>query len=139
MFEPRRPWTSFWLWCWLPRRRSPSLQGPSAASFDDASGAAIPGASITFTNQATGPRRRRISGPDGPLLRRAAGRHVLGRGHAEGFGKKTKRDLKVDAGGAVTAEFILEARLEEEITVTSMKREETIFDTPVSVAAPDRG
>src|SRR5262245_66597042 len=47
-----------------------------------------------------------------------------------------QRDLKVDAGGTVTADFTLQTRLEESITVTAMKREETIQNTPFSVAAP---
>jgi iron complex outermembrane receptor protein len=54
----------------------------------------------------------------------------------KGFAKFTHEDLKVDAGATATANFTLEAHLAEEITVTSMKREETVFNTPVSVAAP---
>jgi iron complex outermembrane receptor protein len=53
----------------------------------------------------------------------------------KGFGRQTKRDLQLGTA-SLTVDFTLEARLEEEITVTSMKREATVHETPVSVTAP---
>jgi iron complex outermembrane receptor protein len=54
----------------------------------------------------------------------------------KGFGKQSQRDLKLDAGAAQSADFSLQTKREEEVTVTAMKREETVQNTPVSVAAP---
>jgi len=39
-------------------------------------------------------------------------------------------------GAALTADFTLQTKREEEITVTAMKREETVHNGPFSVAAP---
>jgi iron complex outermembrane recepter protein len=54
----------------------------------------------------------------------------------QGFRKVVMKDQNVAAGGTTTVDFALELRLLEDVTVTAMKREETVFSTPVSVAAP---
>jgi iron complex outermembrane receptor protein len=136
MFQPRRPWTFLLV---LALAAGPALAqstGTISGVVHDASGAGIPGATITFTNQATGATQAATSGPDGSFSAKLPAGTYTALVSLAGFGKQTRRDLKLDANGAVTAEFTLEARLSEEITVTSMKREETIFNTPLSVAAP---
>jgi iron complex outermembrane receptor protein len=101
----------------------------------DASGAAIPGATITITNQASRAAQTATSAPDGSYaVSLPAGVYSVSVA-LKGFGRQTKRDVQLGTA-SVTADFTLEARLEEEITVTSMKREATVHDTPVSVAAP---
>src|SRR6185369_1440507 len=52
-----------------------------------------------------------------------------------GFRKGTST-VTVAAGAANSTEFTLQPRLSEEVTVTAMKREETVQNTPVSIAAP---
>jgi iron complex outermembrane receptor protein len=54
----------------------------------------------------------------------------------QGFRKVAFKNQNVAAGGTTTVDFALELRLLEDVTVTAMKREETVFSTPVSVAAP---
>jgi iron complex outermembrane receptor protein len=54
----------------------------------------------------------------------------------QGFRKVALADQRVAAGGTTTVDVALELRLAEDVTVTAMKREETVFSTPVSVAAP---
>jgi iron complex outermembrane receptor protein len=53
-----------------------------------------------------------------------------------GFGRQTKKDLKVDASSPAAVEFSLEPQLQEEVTVTAMRREQTLEEVPFSVAAP---
>ena len=53
-----------------------------------------------------------------------------------GFGRQTRKDLKVDAGATLPSEFALEAQREEEVTVTAMLREQSVEDVPFSIAAP---
>ncbi|HEY7513191.1 MAG TPA: TonB-dependent receptor, partial [Vicinamibacteria bacterium] len=102
----------------------------------DASGAGVPGAVITITNQATKASHDVTSAPDGSFTASVPPGVYSATASVKGFAKWTHKDLKVDAGGTATANFTLEAQLAEEITVTAMKREETVFNTPVSVAAP---
>ncbi len=54
----------------------------------------------------------------------------------QGFLKVVNKAQRVAAGATLTVDFQLAIRLTEDVTVTAMKREETIFNTPVSVAAP---
>jgi iron complex outermembrane receptor protein len=102
----------------------------------DASGAGVPGATLTVTNQATRAAQDITSGADGSYAAKVAPGVYSVTASVKGFAKFTEKDLKVEAGASATANFTLEAQLAEEITVTAMKREETVFNTPVSVAAP---
>ncbi len=55
----------------------------------------------------------------------------------EGFAEDIRRDLELEAGATVTVDHILAlAPFAEQVTVTSLKREELIHDVPFSVAAP---
>jgi len=102
----------------------------------DAVGAAVPGATVTVTSQATNATQTATSGADGGFaLDLAPGVYAVSVS-LKGFGKQTQRELKLEAGKTLTADFTLQTKLEEEITVTAMKREETVQDTPVSVVAP---
>src|SRR5262249_26177112 len=54
----------------------------------------------------------------------------------QGFRRMIQRDLTLAAGGTLTVDFSLEVKVAADVTVTAMKREETVESTPVSVAAP---
>jgi iron complex outermembrane receptor protein len=47
-----------------------------------------------------------------------------------------ERGRRLDAGATLTVDFALQLRITEDVTVTAMKREDTVTSTPVSVAAP---
>ena len=100
----------------------------------DATGAGVPGATVTATNQATNTTRSTTSGPDGSYsLTLDKGSYAVTVTMA-GFRRVTQ--VVQVADGAKTVEFSLEASLSEQVTVTAMKRESTVLDVPFSVAAP---
>ena len=102
----------------------------------DATGAGLPGATLTITDQATGASRTATSGPDGSWEVSLPPGVYSVTAALRGFGRESRKELKLDAGGSLTADLALETRLEEEITVTALKREETLRNVPFSVAAP---
>ena len=101
----------------------------------DATGAALPGASVTITNEATGASQTVTSGADGSFTADVAPGEYTVAVSLRGFTRQSRRDVVVGAGGA-TAEFSLEPGREEEVTVTAMLREQTVADVPFSIAAP---
>jgi len=105
----------------------------------DATGAAVPGAAITITNQATGATKVVTSASDGRYGASVAPGVYSVSVALRGFGKQTQKDLKLESGATLTASFTLAAQLSEEITVTSLKRESTLQEVPFSVAAPTEG
>jgi iron complex outermembrane receptor protein len=110
--------------------------GRIAGVVRDASGAPIPGVAVTVTNQATGGSQSATAGSDGSFsVSLPPGTYSVAVA-LKGFGAQTRKDLAVAAGGTTAADFKLETRHSEEVTVTAMKREETVQDTPVSVVAP---
>jgi len=102
----------------------------------DSSGAGIPGVLLTVTNQATGTAATATSSSDGSYTLSVAPGAYSVNAALKGFGRQTRKDLKVDAGASVTADFSLQAQREEEVTVTATKHEEAIGDVPFAVAAP---
>jgi iron complex outermembrane receptor protein len=113
-----------------------SSEGRISGTVRDASGAAVPGATLTITNQATSASQTVTSSSDGGYAVSVPRGPYSVTVSLRGFGRQSKKDLQVAAGGNVTADFTLEALLAEEITVTAMKREATVQDTPFSLAAP---
>lgn len=102
----------------------------------DATGGAVAGAQVVVSNLTTGTTRSGVSGADGAYsVSVPAGSYGL-TVSMRGFGTQTKRDVTVAAGETATADFTLETRLDEEVTVTATKREEALRDVPFSVAAP---
>jgi iron complex outermembrane receptor protein len=119
----------------------PTLAQPSpgkiAGTVRDANGIPLGGAAVTITNQETGATRIVRTSETGAF--EAAdlppGVYTVST-DVQGFRKVIRKDQRLDAGGTLTLDSTLELKMTEDVTVTAMKREETIFNTPVSVAAP---
>ena len=109
--------------------------GSIGGTVRDPSGSTVPGATITAINQTTSATKSVTSTANGSYTISLPPGVYSVAVTLKGFGKQTRKDLKVDGGATVTADFSLETKLEEEITVTAMKREESIQNTPFSVAA----
>jgi iron complex outermembrane receptor protein len=111
-------------------------EGSISGVVRSASGDAMPGATITIINQETRVTRTVRSGTNG--VYQAAG---LAPGLYEvsadlpGFRKMTRTAGRLAPGESLTIDFSLEVGITEEVTVTAMKREETVHETPFSVAA----
>src|SRR5262245_55172993 len=68
----------------------------------DASGAGVPGAVVTITNQATKASHDVTSGADGSFTASVPPGVYSATASVKGFAKWTNKDLKVDAGGTAT-------------------------------------
>jgi iron complex outermembrane recepter protein len=113
-----------------------TTEGRLSGVVRDASGTGVPGATVTITNQATGATHTATSAADGSYAIGLAPGVYSVAASLRGFGTQSQKDLKLAAGAPLTADFTLQTKREEEVTVTAMKREETVQNTPVSVAAP---
>ncbi len=101
----------------------------------DATGVGVPGVTITATNQKTNASQTTITASGGSFsIALAPGTYSVSTSVA-GFRKATQV-VDVTTTAPKPIEFSLEAALSEEITVTAMKREETVLNVPFSVAAP---
>ena len=118
----------------MPAQSSP---GKIAGTVRDANGAAIIGAPITIMNQETLATRVARSS--------AAGAYEVGdlppglytvSADLQGFRKVIQKDRRLAAGATLTVDFGLELKAAEDVTVSAMKRDETVSKTPFSVAAP---
>ena len=102
-----------------------------------ANGEAIVGAAVTVTNQQTGAKQTvtSVAGgayeapdlPPGPYTVSA---------DVQGFRGVVVRDQRVEAGATHTVNIALQVKFSEAVTVSAMKRDETIQSAPISVAAP---
>jgi iron complex outermembrane receptor protein len=110
--------------------------GRIAGVVRDTTSAPIPGATITVTNQATHAVQTATTSTDGSYSVSVAPGPYSVTVSLPGFSRQTKRDVEVRAGGSATTDFSLEPRLQEEVTVTAMLREQDLADVPFSVAAP---
>jgi len=110
----------------------PSIRG----TVRDASGAGIPGAPLTITNQATRETQTVTSAGDGSYSATLAPGVYSVAVAVKGFARQTRREVSVQPGAAATVDFTLQTQLEEEVTVTALKRESTVIETPFSIAAP---
>jgi iron complex outermembrane recepter protein len=101
----------------------------------DASGAGVPGATVTAVNQSTKATRSATTGTDGSYaLSVPAGSYVVTVALA-GF-RRVTQTISIEPGASKPFDTTLEALLSEEVTVTATKREQTLFDVPFSIAAP---
>ncbi len=103
----------------------------------DTSGGVVGGATVTIVQQPAGVTSSVRSAADGSyaIAGLKPGLYTVS-AELLGFRKAIQKDLSVAAGGTVNADLTLEALLAEEITVTAMKREETVANTPFAVTAP---
>ena len=101
----------------------------------DATGAGVPGATVTVTNQGTKESRTATTGNDGSYSISVPPGPCSVAVSISGF-RKTAQNVDVTAGASKQVDFSLEAQVTEEVTVTATKREQTILEVPFSVAAP---
>jgi iron complex outermembrane receptor protein len=119
---------------------TPAVAQPSAGTIAGtvrvANGEAIPGASVSITNQATGTTRVVTSAAGGAYEATdlPPGLYTVS-ADVQGFRGMVVRDRRLEGGGTLTVNIALQVKFSESITVSAMKREETIQNTPVSVAA----
>jgi iron complex outermembrane recepter protein len=111
--------------------------GSIAGVARDSSGAVVPGVTVTVTNQATGASKTTTTDSEGryAVSELPPGPYTV-TADLLGFRRVVLKDQQLPAGGSITVDAALEAKLAEEITVTAMKREQSLADVPFSVAAP---
>ena len=101
----------------------------------DAIGMAVPGVTVTATNQATNASTSTATATDGTYTLTVPPGTYSVSASLSGFRRATQT-IDVNAPAPARAEFTLEPQLNEEVTVTAMKRELAVIDVPFSVAAP---
>jgi iron complex outermembrane receptor protein len=105
----------------------------------NAAGEPMPGATVTVINQETGTSRGARTGADGrySVAGLAPGLYSVA-ADLSGFGRSGRQDVRLADDQAATVDVTLDLKVAEEVTVTAMKREgeDTVFSTPVSIAAP---
>jgi iron complex outermembrane recepter protein len=108
--------------------------GKISGTVRDANGSPLGGAAISITNQATGATRiaRTSAAGSYDVWNLETGTYVVA-ADVQGFRKATQ---VIHLTAVATADFSLEIKVSEAVTVTAMKREEAIEDVPFSVAAP---
>ena len=120
---------------------APTLAQPSTGRITgtvrDTNSVPLAGAAVTITNQETGATRVVRTSETGGFEAAdlAPGVYTVST-DVQGFIKVIRRDQRLDPASPLNLDLTLELRITEDVTVTAMKREETIFNTPVSVAAP---
>ena len=114
-----------------------SSPGKIAGTVRDANGAAVGGAPVTITNQETLATRVVRSSSTGAyeVSDLPPGLYSVSV-DVQGFRKVIQREQRLAPGATLTVDFTLELKVAEDVTVTAMKRDETISKTPFSVAAP---
>jgi iron complex outermembrane receptor protein len=121
---------------WASALRAQSGTGRIAGTVHDPTGAPMAGAAVSVTNQGGVTRvARTTTAGTYEMTDLMPGAYTVSV-DVQGFRKVAFKNQNVAAGGTTTVDFALELRLLEDVTVTAMKREETVFSTPVSVAAP---
>ena len=103
----------------------------------DDHGVAVPGATVTVTNQATRASRSTTTATDGgyAVSGLAPGAYTVS-AWLPGLRRVSQRDVQVAAGAAASLDFVLEPLMLRAITVTAMLREQELADVPFSIAAP---
>jgi iron complex outermembrane recepter protein len=116
---------------------SAQSSGRIAGTVRDPNGVAIPGATVTVTNQDTLATRvvRSSIGGVYEVIDLPPGLYTVSV-DLPGYRMVVQRDRRLSGGAALTVDFGLELRAAEDVTVTAMKRDETVSKTPFSIAAP---
>jgi iron complex outermembrane receptor protein len=102
-----------------------------------ASGAPVAGAPITIMNQDTGATRVVRSSATGAYEAAGLlpGLYTVS-ADVQGFRRVIQKDLRLAGDAALTVDFALEVKVAADVTVTAMKRDDTVSSVPVSIAAP---
>ena len=110
--------------------------GKIAGTVRDANGALIAGAPVTITNQETLATRvaRASSAGAYEAADLPVGLYTVS-ADLQGFRKVIQRDRRVAAAATLTVDLALEFKAAADVTVSAMKRDETVSKTPFSVAA----
>jgi iron complex outermembrane receptor protein len=109
--------------------------GTIAGVVRDSTGIAVPGVTVTAVSDLTSSSHTTTAADDGSYsLSMPAGTYRL-TVTLTGF-RRITQEVDVQAGASRRADFLLQPLFGEEVTVTAMKRETTVLDTPFSVAAP---
>ncbi len=140
MFQPR---TAILMVCvalttlWATPTPAQSSPGKITGTVTDANGAPLARAAVLITNQETRATRvvRTLESGAFGAADLPPGLYTVA-ADVQGFLKVTHADQRLGAGATLTVDFTLEVRIAEEITVTALKREETVHNTPFSIAAP---
>ena len=100
-----------------------AADGRVAGVVRDSSGATVPGATVTVTNDATGASQSTVSADDGSysVTGLVPGEYTV-TAQLRGFGS-SRQKVTLTAGAAGAADFSLSARLEEEVVVTGTRAE----------------
>ena len=103
----------------------------------DARGAAVSGATVTVTNQATGASRSASTASDGvyAVSGLAAGAYTVS-ASLPGMRRVSQTDVQIAANAAVAFDLALQPVLLDEVVVTAMLREQELALVPFSIAAP---
>jgi iron complex outermembrane receptor protein len=110
-------------------------EGTVSGIVTDSTGVPIPGAIVTATGRTGRTSRSATTGADGSYsLSLPPGAYSVS-AFLSGF-RRIEQATELAAGGSMRLNFSLEPSLTEEITVTAMKRDETVLNVPFSVAAP---
>ncbi len=113
-----------------------SQTGTISGTVRDTLGTAVGGAPVTIMNEDTHVQKVVRASAGGIYAARdlPPGLYTVS-AELQGFVKALKKSQRVVAGETLTVDFTLELTAVESVTVTAMKRPETIFNTPVSVTA----
>src|SRR5438876_9012629 len=111
--------------------------GRISGTVRDPNGVPVPGVTVTVTNQDTLATRvvRSSTGGVYEVIDLPPGLYTVS-ADLPGYRMVVQRDRRLAGGAALTVDFGLELRAAEDVTVTAMKRDETLSKTPFSIAAP---
>ncbi len=110
-------------------------RGTLSGMVRDSTGGALPGTTVTATNQTTNASQSTTAAGNGSYsLSLPAGTYSV-TAALQSFRKATQR-VELGPGATQQLNFSMELMLSEEVTVTAMKREEQLIDVPFSIAAP---
>lgn len=112
-----------------------SVQAKVTGVVRDGSGAVVPGATVTATNQADRTSQTATTADDGSYSFALPPGSYAVVVTVQGF-RRSMQTIEVKADAPRQLDFVLEASLSEEVTVTALKRESAMLDVPFSVAAP---
>ncbi len=101
----------------------------------DATGVGVPGVTVTAVNQRTRASFVATTGGDGAYLLAVPPGTYSVTATLSGW-RRAIETADVAAGASKSLDFALQPSFGEEISVTSMKRDETLHNVPFSVAAP---